>query len=67
MKRVCREYDDAIGDSFTGFHFSQDPNNYYSGDNICDEVIDEFKHSKKVSRVSLIYFFMQNYMHSGIA
>ena len=44
---VSREYDDAIGDSFAGFDFSQEPNNYCFDDHICDEMIDEFKDSKK--------------------
>ena len=47
FENVSREYDDAIGDSFAGFDFSREPNNYCSDDNICDEVIDEFKDSKK--------------------
>ena len=44
---VSREYDDAIGDSFADFDFSQGPNSYCSDDDICDEMIDEFKDSKK--------------------
>ena len=32
-----REYD-AIGDSFVGFEFSQEPSNYCSDDEICNEI-----------------------------
>ena len=37
FENVSREYDDAIGDSFAGFDFSQEPSNY-SDDEICNEV-----------------------------
>ena len=47
FENVSREYRDAIGESFAVFGFSQRPNNYCSNDNICDEVIQEFKDSKK--------------------
>ena len=47
LENVSTEYDDAIGDSFPGFDFSQESNNYCCDDNICDEVIDEFKDFKK--------------------
>ena len=30
FENVSREYDDTIGDSFAGFEFSQEPNNYCS-------------------------------------
>ena len=46
FENVFKEYDDAIGDSFAGFDFSQEPSNYYSDDEICNEVTD-FKDSKK--------------------
>ena len=46
FENISREYDDAIGDSFAGFDFSQEPSNYYSDDEICNEVTD-FKDSKK--------------------
>ena len=46
FENVSRDYDDAIGDSFVGFDFSQEPNNYCSDDEICNEVTD-FKDSKK--------------------
>ena len=46
FENVFKEYDDAIGDSFAGFDFSQEPSNYYSDDEICNEVT-EFKDSKK--------------------
>ena len=39
---VPREYNDGTGDTFSGFDFSQEPSNYCSDDEICDEVI-EFK------------------------
>ena len=45
--------DDAIGDSFAGFDFSQEPNNYCSYDEICNEVT-EFKDAKKKRLKSLI-------------
>ena len=40
------ESDDATGDSFAGFYFSQEPSNYCYDDEICNEVT-EFKDSKK--------------------
>ena len=40
------ESDDATGDSFAGFYFSQEPSNYCSDDEICNEVT-ELKDSKK--------------------
>ena len=46
FENVSREYDDAIGDSFAGFDFSQEPSNYCSHGEICNEVT-EFKDSKK--------------------
>ena len=46
FENVSREYDDAIGDSFAGFDFSQEPSNYCSDDEICNEVT-ELKVSKK--------------------
>ena len=46
LKTFSREYDDAIGDSFAGFDFSQEPSNYCSDDKICNEV-NECKDSKK--------------------
>ena len=46
LENISREYDDAIGDSFPGFDFSQEPSNYCSDDEICNEVT-EFKDSTK--------------------
>ena len=46
FENISREYDDAIGDSFAGFDLSQEPSNYCSDDEICNEVT-EFKDSKK--------------------
>ena len=46
FSNVSREYDDTIGDSFADFDFSRGPNSYFSDDDICDEMIDEFKDSK---------------------
>ena len=46
FENVSREYDNAIGDSFVGLDFSQEPSNYCSDDEICNEVT-EFKDSKK--------------------
>ena len=46
FENISREYDDAIEDSFAGFDFSQEPSNYFSDDEICNEVA-EFKDSKK--------------------
>ena len=46
LENVSREYDDAIGDSFAGFDFSQEPSNYCSDDETCNEMT-EFKDSKK--------------------
>ena len=53
FEHVSREHDDAIGDSFAGFDFSQEPNNYCSYDEICNEVT-EFKEAKKKKLKSLI-------------
>ena len=46
FENVSREYDVAIGDFFVGFDFSQEPSDYCSDNEICNEVI-EFKDSKK--------------------
>ena len=46
FENVSREYDDAIGDSFAGFDFSTEPNNYCSDAEVCNEVT-EFNDSKK--------------------
>ena len=46
FENVSREYDDVIADSFAGFDFSQEPSNYCSDDEICNEVT-ELKVSKK--------------------
>ena len=76
FENVSREYDDGIGDSFAGFDFSQEPSNYCSGDEICNEVT-EFKVSKKTVEEfnktlmnpqgdeNADSFFMQFYMQSG--
>ena len=47
FENVSTEYDDAIGDSFTGFDFSQEPSSYCSDGEICNKV-SEFKDSKKM-------------------
>ena len=76
FENVSTEYDDAIGDSFTGFDFSQEPSSYCSDGEICNKV-SEFKDSKKMvekfnktlinfkEMKMLIRFFMQFYMQSG--
>ena len=46
FENVSGEYDDTTGDSFAGFDFSQEPSNYCSDGEICNEVT-EFKDSKK--------------------
>ena len=76
FENVSTEYDDAIGDSFTGFDFSQESSSYCSDGEICNKV-SEFKDSKKMvekfnktlinfkEMKMLIRFFMQFYMQSG--
>lgn len=65
-----------IGDSFAGFDFSQELNNYCSDDDACAEVINEFKDLKKMTSLKkhlqifkemamLILFSKQFYMQSG--
>ena len=44
---VSRDYNDAINDSLSGFDFSQEATNYYSDNEIKEEVVDNFKDSKK--------------------
>ena len=44
---VSRDYNDAINDSLSGFDFSQEATNYYSDNEIEEEVVDNFKDSKK--------------------
>ena len=44
---VSRDYNDAINDSLSGFDFSQEVTNYYSDNEIEEEVVDDFKDSKK--------------------
>ena len=44
---VSRDYNDAINGSLSGFDFSQEATNYYSENEIEEEVIDNFKNSKK--------------------
>ena len=46
LENVSWEYDDEIEDSLAGFHFSHEPSNYCSDDEICNEMT-EFKDSKK--------------------
>ena len=46
FENVSKDYDDVIADSFAGFDFSQEPSNYSSDDEICNEVT-ELKVSKK--------------------
>ena len=76
FKNVSRGYDDAIGNSFAGFDFSQKPSNYCFDNEICNEVT-EFKDSKKKVEEfnktlinpqgdkNIDSFFMQFYMQSG--
>ena len=45
---VSRDYSDAINDSLIGFDFSQEATNYYFDNNeIEEDVVDNFKDSKK--------------------
>ena len=44
---VSRDYNDAINDSLSGFDFSQEATNYYSDNEIEEEVADSFKDSTK--------------------
>ena len=46
---VSRDYNDAINDSLCGFDFSQEATNYYSDNQIEEEILDSFKDSKKKS------------------
>ena len=39
---VSRDYDDAINDSLSDFDFSQEATNYYSDNDIEEEVVDNF-------------------------
>ena len=43
---VSREYDDAIQDSFSGFDYNQEANNYCNDDDELFDEIDEFKDFK---------------------
>ena len=46
---VSRYYNNAINDSLSGFDFSQEATNYCSNNEIEEEVVDNFKDSKKKS------------------
>ena len=46
---VSRDYNNAINDSLSGFDFSQEATNYYSDNQIEEEILDSFKDSKKKS------------------
>ena len=76
LKTFSREYDDAIGDSFAGFDFSQEPSNYCSDDKICNEVNECKDSKKKVEKFNktlinpqgnehIDSFFKQFYVQSG--
>ena len=44
---VSRDYNDAVNDSLSGFDFPQEATNYCSDNEIEEEVVDNFKDSKK--------------------
>ena len=44
---VSRDYSDAINDSLSDFDFSREATNYYSDNEIEEEVVDNFKYSEK--------------------
>ena len=46
---VSRDYNNAINDSLSNFDFSQEAINYYSDNEIEEEVVDNFKDSKTKS------------------
>ena len=46
---VSRDYNDAINVSLSGFDFFQEATNYYSDNQIEEEILDSFKDSKKKS------------------
>ena len=47
FENVSRDYNDAVNDSLSGFDFSQEATNYCSDNEIEEEVVDNFKDSKK--------------------
>ena len=44
---ISRDYNDAINDSLSGFDFFEEGTNYYSDNEIEEEVVNNFKDSKK--------------------
>ena len=44
---VNRDYADAVYDSFSDFHFDQEPNNYCNDNEVCNLPVDKFKGYKQ--------------------